>query len=619
MPIFVPITLITLALVALVVVFLTSGDAATGLGRAGWTAIGIAGACLLGLLITMVRRRTLLGFNGIAFLILLVFFGIVGLTGILVEPPLHTVQANNLKKEGKYEQSIMEYRLGLDKDLGQNLAESYLLWGDKLLKDKDFEQAIARYRQAISPEYGNSRFKDTARKKLGITYLEWGLYLENVEQKPDEALKKYDSVVEDGINTDAIDKARYQAQGIIYRVGDQQFEAGDYEKALTTYKNAIDLYGGAEADLKPYISKTYLTWGQKLIAGGDYQKALEKLDLQYAYGNDVGAYNLATVECYVGIGKGLMSEQKYDELFNVLSKAFTQYGRYDSKSQIQGMLGDSMIQQATSAENNKETAKAIEFYEKALNYVVNKADVTTNLKSKLNTLHLQLGDEQFGQNQFEQALTTYSRALRLYPNPSTAGQFRTSQARTYFSWAQQAENEKNFQAALDRYRLILASYGDQVEFTRQASDAQPRVLLSLAQKLSADKNYDGAIARYQELVDKFGLTSQGVEAKNTLQASQDVVVTVLDRNGRPLTSLKVKLDEGWKKTSNGFEPTGKSMDFTTNSQGQFTIKLAPGKAWMLSYYKNGSYAVASFGEEPANLVRSLPLRTTNQNQSVLLP
>ncbi|MEI7556772.1 tetratricopeptide repeat protein [Candidatus Chlorohelix sp.] len=619
MPIWVPMTLVTMALVLLTVVFLTGQDAASGLGQAGWVSVGIAGACVLGSINTLIRKRTFLGFNVVAYIILAVFFLALGVAGIVSEAPVHTLQAATLRKGGNFEQAIVQYRKGIETNRTLNIADSYLLWGNGLLKDKQFEKAIAAYRAASSPEYKGILQSDLARKKIGQTFLEWGLYLENFEQNPDQALIKYDETVKDGSNSDAIDKARYQAQGIIFDVGDRQFDNGEFDKAVITYQSAIDLYGGVPADLKPYISKTYLAWGKKLLAQGDFEQALKKLDLNFAYGNDVGAYNLAIVDCYAANGKKLLADNNYSDLITTLTPAFTAYGRYDSRSQLQGLLGDALVAQGSSAETAKDYPKAIDNYEKALTYVVNKVDVSADLKLRLSNLHLQYGDDQFNQQQFETAIKTYQRSLQFYPNPPLTAQFRTNLARSYFSWAQQFEKNNDFQNALDRYRLILKDYGEQVEFTKQASDSQPRVLLALANKLTDDKDYGNAIARYQELVDKFGITGQGQDAKNKLEASQDVTVTVLDRNGKPLPNLKVKLDESWTKTANGFEPKGRSLDFTTNDKGSFTIKLVPNKSWMMSYYKNGSYAVASFGDSPANLVKSASLRATSLSQNVLLP
>ncbi|NWJ45849.1 MAG: tetratricopeptide repeat protein [Chloroflexi bacterium] len=619
MPIWVPMTLVTIALVSLTVVFLTGQDAASGLGQAGWVSAVIAGACVLGFLITLVRKRTFLGFNGLAYLILAVFFVAIGAAGILSETPVHTLQADAFKKEGNFEQAIVEYRKGIENNRSLNIADSYLLWGNGLLKDKQFEKAIVAYRAGSAPEYKGIRQGDLARKSIGQAYLEWGLYLEDFEQNPDQALIKYDDTVKDGSNSEAIDKARYQAQGIIFQVGDRQFDNGEFDKAVATYQSAIDLYGGVQADLKPYISKAYLAWGKMLLTQGDYEQALKKLDLNFAYGNDVGAYNLAIVDCYTANGKKLLAENNYSDLIATLTPAFTAYGRYDSRSQLQGLLGEALMAQGSSAEAAKDYPKAIDNYEKALTYVVNKVDVTSDLKLRLSNLHLQYGDDQFNQQQFETAIKTYQRSLQYYPNPPLTAQFRTNLARSYFNWAQQLEKNNDFQNALDRYRLILKDYSDQVDFTKQASDAQPRVLLALANKLNDDKDYANAITRYQELVDKFGITSQGQDAKNKLEASQDVTVTVLDRNGKPLSGLKVKLDESWTKTANGFEPKGRSLDFTTNDKGSFTIKLVPNKSWMMSYYKNGSYSVAAYGDSPANLVKSVSLRATSSSQSVLLP
>jgi|GEM_PF-1829214 len=623
MPIYVPMTLLTLALVVVTVVFLAGGDAATGLGRAGWTALGIAGACFIGIFLSLLLRRTLLGFNAIAFIVLTVFFGVLGLGGVLVEPLVHNLQGDNLKTEGQYEQAMTEYRKGDVNNLKTKIPESYWLLGHQLVKNKSFAQGIEQYIKISNPEFIPNKFTDTAKKEIGATYLNWGLELENSAEKFDEALAKYDEVVKDGNNQDAIDRAKSQAQGIIFRVGDNALEAGEYDKALATYKSAVQLYGASEGDLRPYFSRTYLNWGKALLANGDFEGAITKLEInikQYAAGQDLNLSNLAVVDCYAGIGKKLLADKKYDELLSKLAAAFTTYGRFDTRSQLQGLLGDGLIQQGVAAEDAKDYARAIDSYEKAFPYVGSRGEVRNDLTTKLVNLHITQSEALVAQNQFDKAIESYRRALQRYPNPATNGSLRTGIAKAYAGWADQADKAGDFQAALDRNRIILRDYPDLVDFTKPASDAQPRLIFSLAGKLVNDKQYDAAFSRYQEVINSYGNTSYGTEAKNILALSQDVTVTILDRNGKALPNLKIKLDEDYTLNDAGeYVPKGRSLDFTTNANGAFTIKLVPGKVWLLSFYKNGNYSTSFAGTQPANTVRSQPLRTTNISQTVNLP
>jgi tetratricopeptide (TPR) repeat protein len=660
----IPLLVVVIALIALVTVFISGGDTATGVGRAGWVAVGFGAVAVIGFLVVAILRRTVLGFNEVLLAILVVLFAGLGSAGILLEMPLHNAQGDNFKNRGEYTKAVAEYYKGGDGNLTGKIPESYFLQGEQNLKNKEFEPAIQAYRMIQRKEFQPNPYTDTAKKQISTVYLVWGEQLESSGSTLDQVLVKYDEAIKNDTSPEAVEKAKANARALIFKRGEDELAKGNFQAALNTFGRTATKYGTGDADLKPYYSKTYLSWGVKLFETGDFEGALGKLEpnlAKYPDGAEVNSYKSAIVKSYAGIGKKLVDEKKFDEAINKLTPAFATYGTTDGNL-LRDVLANAYFAKGDIAETAKDYAVAIGFYEKALGYKViddkQKFDLLTrlgrvhigqgealltikdfgkaienfekslkyapkdDLNAKIRTTYLSYGEDLIAQGQFATAISVLEQGQKTYSNPAVEGQFRNSLAKAHLGWGNLYEKTGDFQQALDEYKIVLAKYPELVAYTKPASDAQPRVLLGWAEKLNRDRNFAEAIKTYQEIIAKYGGAPQAQQARALLNAPQYVTI-IVKKDGLPLANTRVRLSENWTfQGENRFTTSGTNLEFTTTANGDFTVQLAPNKTWLLSYRDTDGWITVSTtnpttnAKTARNLVSAAPLRTTTLVQEV---
>ncbi|MEI6045240.1 MAG: hypothetical protein WCS37_12890 [Chloroflexota bacterium] len=414
-PNFEPRDILALAPIVILVIFLTAGDIATGTGRVGWALVGFALIYFIGFIIGVIRQPSEPKFN-LFFIPIMVEIALVGagIGGILSEAPLHNSQAEDYKKRGNYEQAISEYRKGGIANLKTTIPEAYLLLGNQQLDTSKYEQALANYHNVSNDELMPNNSSEKAKRQIGAAYLAWGLQLEKEGKQEEKALAKYDEVLKDGNNSDAIAKAKVQARFVVYQMGDTELTSNNFEKAITTYQKAVNRYEATQTDLKFYLSKTYLAWGQKLLHDGDFEGALNKLEPNlkaYAVIVHLPSYYATIIDSYAGIGQKLLTAKKYDDLLTQLTPVYDTYVKLDRKNQLGGLLGNAYAGQAADFETGKNYLKAVEKYEKALTYLADNPSGKDKLYRSLVRVYMAQGNDFEVGTDYANAIAIYEKAL----------------------------------------------------------------------------------------------------------------------------------------------------------------------------------------------------------------
>jgi tetratricopeptide (TPR) repeat protein len=282
---------------------------------------------------------------------------------VLVEFGKHQSEA------GKYEQARLKYeqavvnsekavQLGLKKR--STLAWAYTYWGDALVGLTQYEEALAKYDEALNLMH--RRMHALLYNKLIEALRQFG--------KP-EYFAQYEPLIEQ--SKSKILKGRYY-----YRWGFALAELGEYKKAIAQYQKA--------AELSLDTASFYGNWGNALLNMGNYGEAIAKYQLAQQKNPELNWI-------YGGWGIALVKLKRYEE-------AITQYKTALDLKPNAGIyyeLGQALVKL-------KRYEQAIVQYEKAVELESNKRRYHYVWAKALSELR-----------QYKEAISRYQKALEINP------------------------------------------------------------------------------------------------------------------------------------------------------------------------------------------------------------
>lgn len=262
-----------------------------------------------------------------------------------------------LQYQGKYPEAISQYQQAEKKsqhqkidlisayqkvELDSNLASVYHNWGQALVKQNQFKEAIFKYKEAIS-QYQQVKALALNHKdpvELASDYVDLGI-VQLMSGSSGEAVKSLQKAVE--LNTSLIDAYVY--------LGNIQQQLNNYKEAVINYTKAIKL--------NPKLLDVYYNLGYSLRKLNQTNKAIE----QY---RTAIALNPNRAEVYDSWGYALL-ELKHPEPL----KAIVQFK--NAIDHEQG-LADAYNGWGNALLELKRPEEAIEQYQKAIARDVNSAD-----------------------------------------------------------------------------------------------------------------------------------------------------------------------------------------------------------------------------------------------------
>jgi hypothetical protein len=199
----------------------------------------------------------------------------------------------------------------------------------------------------------------------------------------------------------------------------------------------------------------------------------------------------------------------------------------------------------------------------------------------------------------------FGRAIALLAtNPSPPS--NQAQAVQVLAFVGQAERLVASGSAPDAVELLAAlSPSD-----RQSAAIYPSALLTAAQVCAKAQAYSEESLDLNDLINLFPGSTQAATARAMLAARQDVVGTLSDRSGNPIT-VRVRLSSHFTALDSGsYQTTGPFYSGKTDASGNFRFTSIPlGGPYILEVFRDGGWTTLidpSTGK-PANPVQVLPL------------
>ncbi|HET6556541.1 MAG TPA: tetratricopeptide repeat protein [Prolixibacteraceae bacterium] len=217
--------------------------------------------------------------------------------------------AELLLKMGKYDESIAQYKMAVEKD-PVNFALSLAGVGHNYIFKGDYPSARKYYQQYFDKA-------TLPGSKLNALYWEAVSYL--YENKVDEAVKTFDE-------SRALAEKENMAPTAINSYANQGFiltETGNPKEGMKHYENAIDLIGKSKfskADVDNFMTQAALWKFYTLTAQGDYEKAKveadkakQTIESRKNHGEEMFLNSL--------LGYSALKQGNYDEAIQYYSKA----------------------------------------------------------------------------------------------------------------------------------------------------------------------------------------------------------------------------------------------------------------------------------------------------------
>lgn len=274
----------------------------------------------------------------------------------------------NFAIPAKYLTSLIRESLVTDK---QTLAESYVDRGNRYREQKLFAKALEAYKQAITIQPDNL----DAYCGLAFTYDDMLRYVEAVQ-----AYKQAIRIAPDDSTLYHLLAFSYSNLGNVYALG------GNYERAIDSYKQAIQLYPGA-----PGLS-AYASLGDVFAKLG---RDAETID---AYKQAIRIDPAATYR-YQNLGDLLLKVGKKAEAIEAYKHAF----RDSPEAHSYVHLGDVLLKLGRDAQATEAYNQAIDAYKQAVRI---KAD--TRSYTSLGDVYRKLG-------RYSDALEAYKEVIRVGP------------------------------------------------------------------------------------------------------------------------------------------------------------------------------------------------------------
>ncbi|MBR4827016.1 MAG: tetratricopeptide repeat protein [Bacteroidales bacterium] len=210
-----------------------------------------------------------------------------------------------------------------------------------LLKEDKFDEAIAKYQEAIAvaTEYGDDATAAKATSVIPQIYMKKGTTLLKAKDF-DGAVAAFDKVLEaDAANGNAA-----------FQKGEALRSAGKNAEAVEAYKVAAA--NGQEKNANARIGNIYLTQAQASLNAKKYADAVAEANEAYQYGNNANALYLAG-RASQSAGKNADAIKYYEQFLEAAP---------DNKN-----AGAIALQVGSMYQQAKNNAKAKEYYQKAVN------------------------------------------------------------------------------------------------------------------------------------------------------------------------------------------------------------------------------------------------------------
>jgi tetratricopeptide (TPR) repeat protein len=162
------------------------------------------------------------------------------------------------------------------------IPSSYVSWGSGLRDDEQFEQAEqAFYRFKIwSQNNQKPALEKDAQRELAQLYAAWGLSIQSQKQY-ENALAKFDQAIsaDPQYEFSSTGQAKAAKRRVYVEWGNELLEQDRVSEALEKFRNAVSLADGEEdSGARDALANGYLHWASDLSAGEDFFGALEHLE-----------------------------------------------------------------------------------------------------------------------------------------------------------------------------------------------------------------------------------------------------------------------------------------------------------------------------------------------------
>lgn len=202
---------------------------------------------------------------------------LVGVVGLVLAPTLHMLQGHALEGQGNYQRAIEEYTAGGEHSPnGQNSARSYLEWGQRDLRNKDYALAV-QHLEAAAETYHATAAASQAKEPLSTALLEWGRQLA-VEQRYQQAIQQFARLRTRYADTQAAQQAQNtQDEPAAYYAWGQQLQADQqFQEALKPFQAIGKLFPDSSYAALAYnaAASDLYAWGQALVKQAQYSEAI---------------------------------------------------------------------------------------------------------------------------------------------------------------------------------------------------------------------------------------------------------------------------------------------------------------------------------------------------------
>nr|WP_264478111.1 tetratricopeptide repeat protein [Planktothrix agardhii] len=191
-----------------------------------------------------------------------------------------------------------------------------------------------------------------------------------------------------------------------YNQGISAFNQKKYEQAINTFTRALSLDPN-HADAYVWRSDAYIQLGQ-------YQQTIEDCTQIISIDSD-------NIPAYVRRGFARLSLEEYQQSLEDSNRAISLISLTFNQTDTNSWLSQAYAQQGDAHQSLGNTNEAIENYQKALDIVPNddlraKLDALNNAKNHLFEQYFNQGVTLFNQENYQQAIEQFTRALTLNPN-----------------------------------------------------------------------------------------------------------------------------------------------------------------------------------------------------------
>ena len=256
-----------LAIVFAVRVLLLHGDWADGAAAMGVVALALALVVALVALLRVAAGRRTIGFGLLTVTLLAALLG-AGAAGIAGSGRLHSVQAQQMEKNGQWSLAIHEYQqAGQKAPNAPDIARVYDTWGEQSLAHGDYRGALTRFQTVLDDYDQSGAAVPRAQKGQFDTYVAW-LNKDPGHLPYHEAIVVFTNYANNAGCDSACQKTLAEvAPQAHYLYGEQLMTQKQYAAAITEYGKVTAQYGSSAYAKQAHsrAAQAYFAYGQQQI------------------------------------------------------------------------------------------------------------------------------------------------------------------------------------------------------------------------------------------------------------------------------------------------------------------------------------------------------------------